>query len=71
MARRKWEDLTEADIEAACNINNVVADDRPLFADYAQIYLDNLNSDNAGTRRKYKGIPVSYTHLTLPTILRV
>lgn len=56
MARRKWEDLTEADIEAACNINNVVADDRPLFADYAQIYLDSLNSDNAGTRRKYKGI---------------
>lgn len=56
MARRKWENLTEADIEAACNINNTVADDRPLFVDYAQLYLDSLNSNNTGTRRKYKGI---------------
>ena len=56
MQRRKWEALTEATIEAACNPNNAVADDRPLFVDYAQLYLDSLSSDNTGTRRKYKGI---------------
>ena len=56
MERRKWESLTEAAIEAACNISNTAADDRPLFVDYAQLYLDSLNSDNTGTRRKYKGI---------------
>ncbi len=59
MARRKWENLTEADIEAACSINNAVADNRPLFADYAQLYLNNLSSGNTGTRRKYKGILIN------------
>ena len=57
MARRKWENLTVTDIELACNIiDETAADDRPLFADYAQLYLDSLDSGNIGTRRKYKGI---------------
>lgn len=59
MQRRKWEPLTDADIQKICNINNDVADDRPLFVDYAQLYLDNLQTNNAGSRRKYKGILVN------------
>lgn len=43
MARRKWDNLTVTDIELACNITDeTTADDRPLFADYAQLYLDSL-----------------------------
>lgn len=59
MQRRKWEALTDADIRKICNINNNIADDRPLFVDYAQLYLDNLQTNNAGSRRKYKGILVN------------
>jgi len=53
----KWGTLTQADVDAACNVKtNIIDDNRALFADYAQTYLDNISSDNTGTRRKYKGI---------------
>lgn len=54
--KKQWGVLTEDDINVACGILPALEDTRPTFADYAQIYLDNLNSDNVSTRSKYKGI---------------
>ncbi len=57
MKSRKWGTLTQADIDAACKVDAAIVpdtDDRPLFADYAQMYLDSLSTDDKGTRRKYK-----------------
>ena len=54
--RKQWGLLTDDDINLACGILPELSDTRPTFADYAQMYLDNLNSDNVSTRSKYKGI---------------
>lgn len=54
--KKQWGVLTEDDINVACGILPALEDTRPTFADYAQMYLDNLNSDNVSTRSKYKGI---------------
>lgn len=57
MQLKKWGTLTQADIDAACKVDTGIVpdtDDRPLFADYAQLYLDSLGTDDKGTRRKYK-----------------
>lgn len=54
--KKQWGVLTDDDINLACGILPELSDTRPTFADYAQMYLDNLNSDNVSTRSKYKGI---------------
>ena len=54
--KKQWGVLTDDDINLACGILPELSDTRPTFADYAQMYLDNLNSDNVSTRNKYKGI---------------
>lgn len=54
--KKQWGLLTDDDINIACGILPTLNDTRPTFADYAQMYLDNLNSDNVSTRSKYKGI---------------
>ena len=54
--KKQWGVLTDDDINVACGILPALEDTRPTFADYAQMYLDNLNSDNVSTRSKYKGI---------------
>lgn len=54
--KKKWGILTEQDIAEACGKTLMVNDNRPTFGEYAQMYLDTLNSNNVGTRQKYKGI---------------
>lgn len=58
--KRQWGVLTEDDINMACGILPVLEDTRPTFADYAQMYLNNLATDNQLTREKYKNILQQY-----------
>ena len=54
--KKAWGILTEAEINITCGIKTAEEVNRPTFAEYAQMYLDNLDSDNVSTRNKYKGI---------------
>lgn len=63
MSLKKWGTLTQDDIDAACNVDTGIVPDtdtRPLFADYAQMYLDSLSTNDKGTRRKYKSALVKH-----------
>lgn len=58
--KKQWGLLTDDDINLACGILPTLDDNRPTFADYAQMYLDNLDTDNPDTRNKYKNILMQY-----------
>lgn len=54
--KKKWGLLTEEDIALACGKQLERHDERPTFGEYAQMYLDTLNTGNPDTRAKYLGI---------------
>lgn len=58
--KKQWGVLTDDDINLACGILPELSGTRPTFADYAQMYLNNLATDNQLTRQKYKNILMQY-----------